>query len=419
AQEEITITTYYPSPRGMYNEVTLYPHAVPTGCDDAKMGTLYYDSDDNQIYVCKGTVEGWKPLTGFWSASTLNPNDIYNTNSGLVSIMKNLRLPLTASVSEGVIEMGTDRFIHAYSSSANKTNIFLGRQAGNFTMTGISSDNLVGLGYKALAVHNSNPNNTAVGALAMESDTSGYANTAVGTYALQRNTSGQQNSAIGYDTLANTTTGNSNVAVGSEAGIANTVGTNNTFVGANSGSVTGGTPNNLTNATAIGYSAQVTQNNSLILGGTGTHAVNVGIGLTAPTGVLDVQVPSGSSIVFRNLPTNTLSSYIQIRQSDGALFRPSSSRKYKKNIIKLDIISNKVFELMPVRFQSTTTGDEDIGFIAEDVGRVIKDLVVYNEKGEPESVKYDKVPLYLLEVIKEQQKKMTSLEARIDKLEKK
>ncbi|MDD3345698.1 MAG: hypothetical protein PHO34_04660 [Candidatus Omnitrophica bacterium] len=54
--EDITITTYYPSPYGSYNELQLYPHSSPTvSCNSSKRGTMYYDSDDNNMYVCNGT----------------------------------------------------------------------------------------------------------------------------------------------------------------------------------------------------------------------------------------------------------------------------------------------------------------------------------------------------------------------------
>lgn len=64
---------------------------------------------------------------------------------------------------------------------------------------------------------------------------------------------------------------------------ANTTGSGNTFIGTRSGS---GTATQLTNATAIGFEALVSASNALVLGGTGTSAVNVGIGVTGPTAVL-------------------------------------------------------------------------------------------------------------------------------------
>ena len=45
----------------------------------------------------------------------------------------------------------------------------------------------------------------------------------------------------------------------------------------------------LTNATAIGYGAQVGESNALVLGGTGGNAVMVGIGTPTPHYTLDVQ----------------------------------------------------------------------------------------------------------------------------------
>jgi hypothetical protein len=53
--ETLTVTTYYPSPFGSYNELQLYPHNTPvTTCNASTEGTLYYDSGDNQIKQCDG-----------------------------------------------------------------------------------------------------------------------------------------------------------------------------------------------------------------------------------------------------------------------------------------------------------------------------------------------------------------------------
>src|SRR5690606_8342307 len=91
-------------------------------------------------------------------------------------------------------------------------------------------------------------------------------------------------------------TGVDNVMVGRSAGNNNT-GSRNTYIGRGSG----GSPA-LTNATAIGYLAQVSVDNSLVLGATGPNAVNVGIGLTAPTYGLHVlrAAPASASMAIRN-----------------------------------------------------------------------------------------------------------------------
>ena len=100
---------------------------------------------------------------------------------------------------------------------------------------------------------------------------------------------GAYNTFIGHQAGVANATGNNNVAVGYQAGSTNTTGSNNTFLGyqANASSVA------LTNATAIGYTASVAASNTLILGGTGTNAVNVGIGLTTPS--VKLQIDGGSA----------------------------------------------------------------------------------------------------------------------------
>ena len=89
-----------------------------------------------------------------------------------------------------------------------------------------------------------------------------------------------------------TTTGFGNTAIGNNALVTNTTGSQNTIVGF----AADVTVNNLTNATAIGQQAKVGASNSLVLGGTGANAVNVGIGTTNPLALLDAFGPENSSI---------------------------------------------------------------------------------------------------------------------------
>ncbi len=60
--ETFTITTYYPSPYGVYKELRLYPNTSPNPCDSNSnnKGAMYYNDSDNQVYVCNGTA--WKTL---------------------------------------------------------------------------------------------------------------------------------------------------------------------------------------------------------------------------------------------------------------------------------------------------------------------------------------------------------------------
>ncbi len=98
------------------------------------------------------------------------------------------------------------------------------------------------------------------------------------------NNTGNFNTAIGDGSLYSNTTGAANTAVGRNALFTNTIGDNNTAIGYSADV----TLINLTNATAIGYNAKVGTSNSLVLGGTGADAVNVGIGTPTPTTTLEV-----------------------------------------------------------------------------------------------------------------------------------
>ncbi|MEK6715578.1 MAG: hypothetical protein AABY43_06000 [Candidatus Omnitrophota bacterium] len=81
--EEITITTYYPSPYGVYNTLRLFPATQPASCQE---GEVYYDDglgvNPAGLYYC-GNAGNWQVLGGLWAQ---NGNDIYNTNSGNVGI---------------------------------------------------------------------------------------------------------------------------------------------------------------------------------------------------------------------------------------------------------------------------------------------------------------------------------------------
>jgi hypothetical protein len=95
------------------------------------------------------------------------------------------------------------------------------------------------------------------------------------------NTNGRNNSFFGSQAGARNTTGYNNTSVGASAGFfANTTGNNNTFIGYGADG-----PADITNATAIGATAKVTQSNSLVLGDVG---INVGIGTSSPTSKLQV-----------------------------------------------------------------------------------------------------------------------------------
>jgi len=179
-------------------------------------------------------------------------------------------------------------------------NTGLGSQSLTAVTTGVSN---TGIGVWAMAAMESGARNVAVGQNALDSSTDSANCVAVGYHSLSTLHSGGDvyDTSLGYYALHTLYEGAGNTAVGSYAGEPMSAGSYDTFIGYLSGPTT----EYLTNATAIGYNAQVGASNSVVLGGTGTYAVNVGIGTTTPTKPLDVD---GNTIRIRQDRTPSSSS---------------------------------------------------------------------------------------------------------------
>ena len=142
----------------------------------------------------------------------------------------------------------------------------------------------------------------------------------------------------------------------------------------------------------------------------------VGIGTNNPSGTLHVNATNG--IYIDNLASSNQAS-VEIDLATGKLSYIGSSIRYKKDIRDLKINSEDVFKLRPVRFKWKKTDEEDIGLIAEEVNEVIPELVRYDKKGKPATVEYELISVYLLEVVNQQQQKISALEQKIAEIEKK
>lgn len=195
------------------------------------------------------------------------------------------------------------------------------QSSSNFNVSGTGTANI----FNATTQYNiggsrilSNPgtNNLFAGAGAGSAITTGAQNHFFGSNAGAATSTGAFNSFFGNSAGTNNTLGNSNSFFGGGAGAGNLTGGGNSFFGLNAGSsnvfgalntIIGTGANvgadNLTNATAIGARAFVTQSNSLILGAisgvnncvpTSCDSVNVGIGTTTPAYPLTAIGTAGS-----------------------------------------------------------------------------------------------------------------------------
>lgn len=426
-------------------------------------------------------------------------------------------------------------------------NAFFGFDAGAANLSG--RDNSF-FGNEA-GSQNTASNNSFFGSLAGRSNTSGTLNAFFGVQAGIENIGGSNNSYFGAGAgLSSTSSGNSffgsssgfstssgseNAFFGASSGFANTTGVQNTLIGTNSSVGS----NNLQNSTAVGYRAQVSQSNSLVLGSINgvneaTADTNVGIGTTAPASRLHVNgavfvtgprtsTPSGNAMTlssdatadtiqsFGNRPlsfnpagnnvgigetapetrlhvssgsntqlmlevtsgrkwvlgnmsgnngnfeirdhTGTQLSRFTInsdgnigagtqaptdrldvngtlrvrtlgsagsdslcRNASGQISSCSSSLRYKENIFRFGRGLDLIRRLDPITFNWKGNGALDLGLGAEDVAAVDPLLVNYNEKGEVEGVKYDRIGVVLVNAVKEQQEQIASQTAEIDQL---
>ena len=280
---------------------------------------------------------------------------------------------------------------------------------------------------------NAADNNTAFGATALLFNTEGSFNTAVGATALLNNTEGSFNTAVGYGTLYQNRTGGDNTAVGDNALFFNITGEDNTAVGGaglfhnQSGS----------NNTAVGRSALLSNQSGSVNTAVGRDALsdnttgdentaigqqaldlntsgseNIAVGplaghnVTTANNVIAIGLPGENASDrcyignIRGRPVGNGDGINVIVDSSGQLGTSNSSRRFKKNIKPMDQTSQAILALKPVTFHYKNSDTKrplpQFGLIAEDVAEVNPDLVVYEDHGQPLSVRYDAVNAMLL-----------------------
>ena len=383
-------------------------------------------------------------------------------SAGSATLSSNLNLSnTTAGFGAGTILMGGLSFLHGYGGN----NTFLGRQAGNTSMTGTVN---TGVGSLALISNTSGSFNSAFGTNALDSNTTGCCNAAFGAVALHSNTTSNDNSAFGIEALtANTaagnsafgraalkanTSGNNAAAFGHNALLANTTGNGNSAFGPNAlqANVSGGFN------TAVGGSALFSSTGSsntavgnaalnLMTSGSG----NIGIGSFAGT-----SLSSGSNNIYIGADAGgNESNVIRIGSgqtatviagiygaaiggsglavsvnSSGQLGTTSSSRRYKDDIVDIADESDVLMQLRPVAFyykpELDPTHTRQYGLIAEEVAEVAPGLVALDREGRIETVRYPLVNAMLLNevqksrrLIEELRAERTELRRRLDALE--
>jgi hypothetical protein len=143
---------------------------------------------------------------------------------------------------------------------------------------------------------------------------------------------------------------------------------------------------------------------------TGSNNIDIGSrGVAAETGVirLGTQGTQHAAYMAGVSGVNVTGGATVVVNSSGQLGVMSSSRRYKEDIRSMGDVSDRLLALRPVTFrykQADENGQkpEQYGLIAEEVAKVMPELVVYNQKGQPETVAYQTLaPLLLNELQRE------------------
>lgn len=213
---------------------------------------------------------------------------------------------------------------------------------------------------------------------------------------------GSNNTILGYAAayyFANSS--NDNTIIGYNAG--GSIGrfascSYNTLLGMNAGlNYTGNSGSDNSNI-QIGYNVAGTDGESNVLRiGTGTGTGNGNLNKAIICGIQGITV-TGTAILI---------------SSSDQLGIAVSSERYKENI--KDLQSSRVLELNPVSFNYKVGDDHSAqtGLIAEEVYKVMPELVVLDKEGLPQSVKYHDLPVLLLLEIQKLCKEIDELKGRL------
>jgi hypothetical protein len=115
---------------------------------------------------------------------------------------------------------------------------------------------------------------------------------------------------------------------------------------------------------------------------------------------VDIEVESGSGAII-----------IEVDRGD------RSSRRWKTDVVPLEEALPLVQQLRGVRYRWIESGAPDLGFVAEEVGTVVPEVVTYAPNGvDAETVDYARLVALLVEAVKAQQAQIEADRAALDDL---
>jgi hypothetical protein len=133
------------------------------------------------------------------------------------------------------------------------------------------------------------------------------------------------------------------------------------------------------------------------------------------TYTVEALVVTGTSVTFSGIANRPASGTADlVINSSGGIGTKLSSLRFKENVEPLKDDFHKILTLEPKSFSYRDSGDEGIGYMAEDLDDAkLGRLVSYDSDGKPLSIDYKMMSIYLLEVLKEHQQVIKELRREI------
>jgi hypothetical protein len=330
---------------------------------------------------------GYNTAFGAWALEN-NTTGVNNVAVGMTALSGNISGTFNTAIGNGA-NVGSGALTNATAigngASVTASNTI---QLGNTAITNVNTSGSINgitvgkgranvisntaIGGSALSLNSTGSFNTAIGYRTLSANTTGENNTATGADALTSNTTGLYNTAYGSSTLLSNSTGSRNTAIGTSALLSNSTGSGNTAIG-NGADVASGI---LTNATAIGYEATVSVSNTIRLGNTAVTTIGGQVAWTA-----------------------------------------ASDSRIKKNIVNSNYGLATVLKLRPVEYNLISNGLRQVGFIAQEVQKLVPEVVTGKEgdlsKGEILGITYSNLVPVLTKAIQEQQKQIEEQNVKI------
>lgn len=363
-----------------------HTHAAPTGTDNTRVGASALQASTGTSNTAVGSRALIASTTASGNVAVGASAMAANTTGGSNVAIGSGALAAVSTgdnnVAVGAATLRTSAatsFSTAVGSNAlreNTTGTFNVAVGGRALAANVSGSNNTALGYQALTVQSAGDSITAIGSGALGAANGASGSTALGAAALAVATSGTGNTGLGEGALVNLTTGSNNVAIGVRSGGLVTTGSGNVYIDADA--------------------AVAAEANTIRIGATQTATFVAGIsGQTSASGIA----------VLVN--------------AAGKLGTTTSSRRFKDDVRSLgDEWSRRLQALRPVEFVYAPAYDDgaktrQFGLIAEEVAETMPELLVRDEAGDPQTVRYHFLPPLLLAEVQRLERERAALAATV------